>query len=148
MPINTQFGIFNIGKDVAIDVVLKSGRHLRISNVTDFDAKPKTKKINSLGIDGVNRSGVIPEGYSLTITLDRANREVDDWWADYEEAYYGGDVVQNVLITQTIKEGDGSISQWRFEGVALNLDDLGNWKSDSYVKQKLTGEAAFRRRVQ
>jgi hypothetical protein len=148
MPIDTQFGTFSIGKDVAIDVVLKSGRHLRISNVTDFDAKPKTKKLTSLGIDGINRHGVIPEGYGLTITLDRANRAVDDWWADYEEAYYRGDVVQNVLITQTIKEGDGSISQWRFEGVALNLDDLGNWKADSYVKQKLTGEAAFRRRVQ
>jgi hypothetical protein len=148
MPISTGQGVMSIGKDVAVDIVLSGGGTLRLGNVTAFDAKPKVKKLNSLGIDGVNRNGVIPEGWSLSFDVDRESRLVDDWWAAYEEGYYNGETVQNVTVLETITEADGSISQWRYEGVALHYDDAGRWKSDDFVKQKITGDAAFKRRVQ
>lgn len=148
MPINTGHGVLSTGKDVTADIVLSSGRHLVLSNITSFDAKPKSKKLQSLGIDGITRSGVIPESWTLSFDLDRADRNVDDWWADYEAAYYAGETIQNCTIMETIQEADGSIAQYRFEGVALALDDAGLWRSDQFVRQKVSGEAAKRVKVQ
>jgi len=41
----------------------------------------------------------------------------------------------------------GAVSQFRFEGVVLKLDDAGNWKGDSTVKQKLSFMASRRIKV-
>lgn len=148
MPINTNFGTMNIGRDVAIDVVLASGTVLRLGNVTMFDAKPRIKKLNSLGIDGINRTGVIPEGWDIRLEVDRQDRQIDDWWAQYEADYYAGRTVQSLTVIETIDEPDGTVSVWRYEGCAFHFDDAGAWKSDAYVKMKLAGEAARKIRVQ
>ncbi len=148
MPINTNVGTFSIGKDVSVDIVLPSGGHLVLAQITGFDAKPKMKKLNSVGLDGVNRHATIPEGWQLSFELDRANVVMDDFWAQFEAAYYAGQTTFNATILETIQEVDGSISQWRYEGVALAFDDAGNWKSDQYVKQRVSGDASFRKRIQ
>lgn len=149
MPITTgvAFGDMNVGKDVAVDITLTNGQTLRIGNITGFDRKPKVKKIQSLGIDGVPRNAVIPEGWVLTFEADRQDNGADDWWADYEAAYYAGVTVRNCTITETISETDGSISQYRYEGCALHFDDAGNFKSDQFVKVKFAAECSFRKRV-
>lgn len=148
MPIQTQFGNMSLGKDARMDVTLPGGRILPIAQLTDFEVKPLTSQLQSKGLDGIDRFAVVPMGYTLTFSLDRSDRTLDDWWAQYEAGYYAGNVLQNVSITQTIEEGDGTVSQWRFEGVAINLDDLGNWKADAYVKQKITAKASRRVLVQ
>lgn len=147
MPIQTGFGDLTIGKDITIDIVLRTGRILRLGNVTSFDRKPVHKKINSDGIDGVPKKGVIPGGWELMLDVDREHNEAELWWDDYERRYYDGEAIQNVTVTETITEGDGSITQFRYEGVALHLDDAGAYKGDSNVKMKLKGEASFRRRI-
>lgn len=149
MPVITGVpnGALNTGKDVSIDVALQDGRILRLGNVTSFARKPKVKKLTSLGIDGVPRNAVLPEGWDLDIEIDRQDSEIDDWWANYEADYYAGRTVRNLIITETIIEVDGSLSQYRYEGVALQLNSAGDFKSDSFVKMKLTGEAAFRKKV-
>jgi hypothetical protein len=148
MPINTLVGTFSIGRDVSVDIVLPSGSHLILDQVTGFDAKPKMKKLSSVGLDGVNRHATIPEGWSLSFDMDRANVVMDDYWSQFEAAYYNGQTVFNATILQTIVEADGSHTQFRFEGVSLSFDDAGNWKSDQYVKQRVSGEASFRKRIQ
>lgn len=148
MPINTNVGTFSIGKDVSVDIVLQNGGHLILNQITAFDAKPKMKKLNSVGLDGVNRHATIPEGWSLSFEVDRADATMDDFWAQFEAAYYNGQTVFNATILETVQEADGSVSQFRYEGVALAFDDAGNWKSDQYVKQRVTGEASFRKKIQ
>lgn len=148
MPINTNYGTLNVGHDISIDVVLPSGRHLILSHITSFDAKPIQKKLKSVGIDGIARNGVIPEGWQLSFDIDRADSNADDFWAAYEDAYYARQTVQNVTITQTISEANGAITVWRYEGVALHFSDAGKWQSDQFVKMKMEGEASFRRKVQ
>lgn len=149
MPIATgvAFGDMNIGKDVAVDITLTNGQTLRVGNITMFDRKPKVKKLQSLGIDGVPRNAVIPEGWILTFEADRQGPDADDWWVAYEEAYYAGATIRNVTITETITETDGSLSQYRYEGVALHFTDAGQFKSDDFVKVKFEGEASFRKKV-
>ncbi|MEQ1694781.1 MAG: hypothetical protein ABL901_02975 [Hyphomicrobiaceae bacterium] len=148
MPINTGQGTLNTGKDVSMDVVLTNGHVLRIGNITKFDRKPTVKKLQSNGIDGNNRRGVIPEGWVLTIEADREDAQVETWWADYEAGYYNGLTVQNVTILETIIEGDGTVTQWRYTGVAFHFDDAGNVTADKFIGMKLSGEASRRIRIQ
>lgn len=147
MPIQTGFGNMTTGKDVSIDIVLASGQTISLGNVTRFDRKPKTKAITSDGIDGVPRQGVIPGGWDLNIEVDREDNIPDVWWAEYERKYYAGETVRNVTIHETIREGDGSISQYRYEGVALSPDDMGDFQADKNVKMRFKGMASFRKRV-
>ena len=148
MPISTGQGTLNIGKDVKVDLVLSNGQHLILAAITSFDAKPKIVNLDSKGLDGINRHGKLPGGWSLRMEYDRSDRSVDDWWADLEAAYYAGVTINSATVMETIQEADGSISQWRYEGVALGLDDPGTWRSDQFVKGHLSGEASFRKRIQ
>lgn len=148
MGVNTGVGLMSLGKDVSADVILPNGQHLNLGNITGFDAKPISKDLSSSGIDGTPRFAVVPEGWQISFDVDRAGPNVDNWWAAHEASYYSGNVIQNVTILETIDEPDGSISQWRFIGCALKLDDAGNYKSDQFVKMKVSGKASFRVKVQ
>ena len=147
MPIQSGVGDMSIGKDVAVDIVQADGSILRLGNITSFDRKPVTKQINSDGIDGVPRKGVIPGGWKLSFDIDREGPSADDWWALYEDNYYANRPLQNVMITETISEPDGTVTQWRYVGVALHFSDAGNWKADAVTKMKLEGEASYRKKV-
>lgn len=147
MPINTGFGNMTTGKDISLDIVLVSGETIRLGNVTNFDRKPKVNQIASKGIDGKPREGVIPGGWDLNIEVDREDDTADVYWAEYERKYYDNEVINNVTIHETIVEGDGSISQYRYEGVALWPEDMGAFKADSNVKMRFKGAASFRKRV-
>ena len=148
MPLDTGFGTMSVGKDYAIDIVQSGGQVLRLGNVTDFDAKPNTKDLKSEGIDGIVRHAIIPGGWTVTLSIDRQDRGVDDFFAQFEADYYAGKTLRNMTITESINEADGTISQWRYVGVALKLDDNGKRKADEYVKMKMSGHCAKRLRVQ
>lgn len=142
MPVNG----FNIGKDVAIDVNMPNGP-VRFSNVTDFQSKQMTTRIESKGIDGINRFGEIPGGWDGTIEIDRADANMDQTIAFMEALYYLGSNVPSSTITETITETDGSITQWQYIGVAFKLDDHGSWKGDAKVTQKLSWVASQRLQI-
>jgi len=148
MPVNTNFGTLSIGRDVSIDVILPGGVVLTIANITSFDAKPKQKKLESPGIDGIHRTATLPQSWALTFDVDRQDRALDDFFAQIEADYFAGKTVQNCTITETITEPDQTLSQYRYEGCSLHFEDAGAWKADSFVKMRLGAEASRRKRIQ
>lgn len=140
---------FSIGRQCQIVIrhPLAVGGRLDLTIVTDFDAKPKHKDIKVDGLDGLNRAKVLPEGWDVSIGLDRANSAAEDFCGAMENAYYDSGNVPTGTVYQYITETDGSLTTYVFEGVALKLDDAGSWKSDSAVKQKMMGHATRRRRL-
>ena len=122
-------------------VTLPSGAQLQIDCITDFDRKPKQKKLESHGLDGIVRTATIPGTWTLSFSVDRNNRQLDDFFAAIEQAYYDGQTVNNVTVSEIIIEPDGSISTYRYEGVSLHFEDAGAWAADKFVKMKLGGEA-------
>ena len=147
MPVNTGFGVLSIGKDVSIDVTLPNGQILNIDKVTAFDAKQDTTALNSKGLDGIHRFAEIPDGWSGSITIDRAGPGVDNFFAAVEASYYATGTLNAVRITQTIQEDAGTITQYRFDGVALKFTDAGSWSGDKYATQKLDFKASKRIKV-
>lgn len=143
MPMNN----FSIGRDVSLDIVGQNGQIVSFNLITTFDAKQVTEKVTIRGLDGTVRYLEIPEGWDGTIGITRGDRALDNFIASLEALYYAGGNVLGQAITETIEEPDGSLSQWRYEGVMFKLDDAGSWKGNGDVAQKLSWCASRKRQV-
>lgn len=137
---------FNIGKDVTLDIVTPTGM-LRPRIKTGFQSKQETHSIQVMGLDGVNRFDELPAGWSGTFDLDRGDSTVDDFFAQRETDYYNGASTPNITITETISEVSGAVSQYRYTGVILKLEDAGNKQGDKQIAMKIGFKAAKRLKI-
>lgn len=137
---------FSLGHDIAVDFNLPQGP-VRFTIITDVARKQNVKDVESHGIDGVCRYAVIPGGYEGTLEVDRGGPALDQAIDTLDQLYYAGAPVPYGSILETINEPDGSITQWRFSLVVFNAEDLGSWKGDAKVTQKLRWKASFRTQV-
>lgn len=144
MAINNQ----SIGKDVSFVVMTSSGAlNIPAAAITRFDAQPDTSHEARKGLDGVTRNLVYPNGWKGSFEVDRFNSVLDDFWASYEAAYYAGQNLLPGTINEVIQEADGSVSQYRYEGVVLDLKDAGSREADKVIKLKLDFYASRRKKV-
>ena len=143
MPINGQ----SLGKDISFTVVTQNGGTLALNGKTDYDIKPMTTDLKHKDLDGTTTYAYVPDGWQISIKLERRDPAVDNYFAQLEAAYYAGANLVPGTILETIQESDGSVSQFRYTGVVLKYDDAGNWKSDGYIAISLTGMATRRIRV-
>ncbi|WP_020472363.1 hypothetical protein [Zavarzinella formosa] len=137
---------FSVGRDVSLVVVTSYGT-LAFNGLTDFTADPMTTDIKSKGIDGTPRFGFIPDGWKGSFKLDRLDPKTDNWWAQVEADYYAGRNSQPGTINEIVTEADGSVTQWRYDGVVLRLEKAGDWGGDKKVEQSVTFEAAHKIKV-
>lgn len=142
MPVNG----FSVGRDVSLNINTPVGIQ-RFSLISGFDAKPEVSTQKVKGLDGLVRNVIFHDGWTGSLDIERQDSTLDDYWAQIEADYFAGFNSGAATITETITEVDGSVSQFRFEGVVLKLDDAGNWKGDSTVKQKLSFMASRRIKV-
>lgn len=142
MPINS----FSVGRDLSLDIIGPGGP-ISLSLITGFNAKPDYAEIRIKGLDGVTRNVRFPDGWSGSFDIERQDGTIDSYFAQLEDDYYAGQDELPVTITETIQEADGSISQFRYEGVLLKLDDGGEWRGDQTVKMRVSFIASRRRQV-
>jgi hypothetical protein len=137
---------FNIGKNATL-VLIANGAILASATLTEFQFKQETIKIKSRPLNGRPIRKVLPDGWTGSFSYDRSSPVFDDYFAQTEDDFWNGANAPTVYIQQTINELDGSISQYRFEGVTLEFTDGGSFKSDAEIKQKVDFEASARRKV-
>jgi hypothetical protein len=133
MPVNG----FSIGRDVSLVVNAPEGIQ-RFSLITGFDSKPLTTDAKVKGLDGVTRHVIFHDGWQGTFSLERQDNSLEAYWAKLEDDYYSGFAQTAATITETIQEVDGSLSQFRYDGVIFKLDDAGEKKGDKTIAQKLS----------
>lgn len=137
---------FNVGRDIQVVFNLPQGP-VAFAIITDHARKQNTKSVESHGIDGVCRYVEIPGGYEGTLEIDRANSLLDQAIAYLEGLYYAGAPVPYSTISEVISEISGGTTQWQFTNVVFKAEDLGSWKGDAKVTQKLAWKASFRNQV-
>jgi hypothetical protein len=142
MPING----FSVGRDVTLNVITPNGP-LNVALVTKFTSKPLIVDQKIKGLDGITRHVRFPDGWEGSFEADRLDSTLDDYWANLEANYYAGISELPCTITETITEVSGAITQYRFVGVFLKLEDAGDWEGDKTVKQKLSFVAQSRLKV-
>src|SRR5260363_305341 len=88
-----------------------------------------------------------PDGWSGSFEIERDSDALDRHFARAEDDYYLGVNESPCTITETIIEPNDAISQYRYEGVLLKLEDAGEWEDTKSVKQKLSFVASRRKKV-
>lgn len=137
---------FSVGRDQSLDIIGPQGP-IRLSLLTSFKAKQDINEQKIKGLDGITRHVRFPDGWSGTFMVERQGSEIDDYFAQIEANYYAGQNEQSCTITETITEVSGAVSQYRYVGVLLKLDDSGEWKGDSTVKMTISFVASRRMKV-
>ena len=133
MPFNS----FTTGRDVSLDVITSTGPLRLPTTTTGFEAKPVYNRLKSKPLGAPPLEAAIPDGWEGTISMDRRNSAVDDYFVGVEAGYYAGQNILNSSITETIAEADGSISTYRYLDVSLRYDESGNKTGDNKVEQKI-----------
>jgi hypothetical protein len=142
MPVNS----FSVGRDLTFTLVGPTG-NLTINGLTDYGCKPMFSKLKHKGLDGENMNAAIPDGWEISIKLDRQDATIDNFFAALEASYFAGQNIASGTISENIVEADGSITQFQYTKVSLTYDDAGSWRGDSLVPISLTGSAARRNKV-
>lgn len=142
MPVNS----FSVGRDLTFTLIGPTGT-LTLGGVTDYTCKPMFSKLKHKDLDGSVLNAAIPDGWDITIKLDRKDATLDNFFAALEASYFAGQNIANGTISETIQEADGSVSQFQYTNVSLTYDDAGSWRGDSLVPVTLTGSASRRNKV-
>jgi hypothetical protein len=138
-------GRFTTGKDISLVIQTPLGP-LQVQ-LTDFTANPKVGTLESTQITGRTISAYTPRGWDVSFKFDRFDSTADDYWAAFEAQYYAGVDQLPGTIFQTIKENDGSVSSYQFNGVVIKLDKAGDYAGDKKVDQSFSGMATERVKV-
>jgi hypothetical protein len=142
MPINS----FSVGKDLTFILLGPTGR-LTLNGLTDYTTKPMFTKLKHKDLNGNVAHAAIPDGWEITIKIDRQDPVVDNFFAALETSYFNGQNILNGSISETIQEADGSISQFQYTNVSLTYEDAGSWKGDALIPITLTGNASRRNKI-
>ena len=142
MPING----YTVGRDVVVSIMTSTGP-LRIRQITGFKSKPDMTDQKIKRLDGVTDHLRFPDGWTGSFEVERQDATVDNYFAQLEANYYAGQNEQACEINETIENPDGSVSQFKYTGVLLKLDDAGDKKGNASVKQMISFLATRRLKV-
>ena len=137
---------YSVGRDITVNINTASGP-LRLTSITGFSAKPNKEEKQIRLLSGRRISLFFPDGWGGQFDVARQDSTLDDYQAQVEADYYSGLGIPTASITETITEPDGSVSQYRYIGVILYLEDAGDWKGNESVNQRLAFQAEQRIKV-
>ena len=139
---------FNVGHDVAVDLIDPvTGAVINWPPPTEFTSKSGSKVLASSPIDQPPIHRVVEEGWSGTLGFDRADNSIDAFFSRNETLYWQGVDIPGGSITETIKEADGSISQYQFTTVQCQYAGSGTWKAQDKVSLQVAWVASQRKTI-
>ena len=143
MPLSNSSGMnLSIGRDVSV-VLTVNGATIDLGNVTGFEANAVYSKVNVKRLDGKTLHAEIPDGWTGSFTMERANNNADAFFAQTEALWYSAGTLQNGTVTMAVTEADGSTSRYQFTGCALTFGKQ-TFKADAPVTMDVAFTATFR----
>lgn len=132
---------FNIGKEASLDLVHPRAGVIPIALLTSFNAKPMKTRLESKPITNGGRPvyRMTYQGWEGNFEYDRTDEVVDLVFQELETNYYSGLPETYFMITQTVRNPDGSIGDWRYVNCILEPNDPGTYKGE----EKVTGSFGF-----
>jgi len=131
----------SLGPDITLNIHSPTGEVV-IPTVVSFMCEPTPEVRKSVAINGNVLFAPIPLGYTGSLETDRTSPAIEEFWTNYEKQYYAGVNLQPSTITVTIREANGSITQWIATGVMFDAQSFGTWSGTDFVKQTLKFNAA------
>ena len=134
----------NIGADARFDINTASGQ-LTLPTLLNFKSKKLNQKLTVKPLNGLPIHLNFQEnGWEGSFDISRADSVLDDYFAQYEAAYYAGQSLPPGTIQQTVTEVSGAVSTYQYQGVVLYYDDAGDYEAEKNVIQKVSFGASTR----
>lgn len=111
------------------------------TNLESFSANENADVQDHTDISGITRHPKLHQGWHGSFTYQRGSNALDAYFANQERNYYQGGDQTNITITESIKELDGTISQFQFTECVLSLTDGGTYSGTTIVKQTVAFKA-------
>jgi hypothetical protein len=112
MPINNM----SVGRDLSFSISAPAtttggtASTLTINGVTDYEIKPMFTDLKHKDLDGSVLHAAIPDGWQISIRLDREDSTLDDFFAALEVSYFAGSNIQGATIVETIQEATAPLT--------------------------------------
>jgi hypothetical protein len=135
-----------VGRDLSIVLVdpnYNGGMPLAFPVVSDVGFKQLAKMLQWVALDGTNSYAEIPQGWDVSLGIDRADGSVMNYFVQTEANYYVGASTSQVYLSETITNADQSVSQYRYVNGTMKLTSGGDYKGDDKVMIKI--DAKFSR---
>jgi hypothetical protein len=133
---------FNVGRDgQQLTIIDSNVGTVTINGIIRFQAKPAVVKLKSVGIGGRILYRTVPDGHELSFEIDRQDPSYEQYFANAESTYYAGLAPSQIFLTWTIKNLDGSVSQYQYSDMAMAPEDDGTWEGQAKVTQQFTAQA-------
>lgn len=131
---------FTVGSDYYVQLVTQEGGVLDVPSdyISSFQKRRESSTETRRGIQGRTMSHQSPNGYSGSFNIDRHSPTIENFFIDLDQQYYEGRRQLPGSILETIREIDGSVSQYEYRGVKFNLEDLGTVEQGKRVTMTLT----------
>lgn len=133
---------FSTGRDASFDIIDPESGVIRFEIKTRVEETPIYDDLASKGLDGITRRDAVPDGHRLVFGVDRKDGRLDTYFANREDRHFRGQKVPNVSVTRSVKERDGSISQFRYTDCTVKLTGGGTWAGNGIATQGLELMAA------
>lgn len=147
MP-NFSQGFFNIGTDRTIQVIQNStNQPINLGGrITDIEATSKMTTITSNPIDnqGYAQHRYSYEGWTGTITIDRANGFSDALQAFQEANYHQGGQQNYFTILETTNNPNGTQDSFQYNYCVIKLPTTGQSRRDQTISLRLEFDAQER----
>lgn len=136
---------FNLGHDIAVDSIDPvTGALINWPPPTAFSRRSNSKMLMSEPITQQPIRRVVEGGWSGTLDFDRSDNTIDTFFARNEALYWAGADILGGSITETIKELDGSVSQYQYTNVQFQFSNPGAWKAQDKVTMQVSWAASQR----
>lgn len=137
----------SIGGDITIQINTPNGiLAITPDLIGSFEADSRSDEKTWLPITGLEEFAIIPMSWGGTIELIRKSPIIDIYWGLFEAGFYNGVTIQDNTILQTIREPDGSTTQWMYLATVFKYTKAGQWRGNEFVNQTLEFRAT--RRIQ
>lgn len=139
---------FNVGHDISVDSVDPvTGKMISWPPPTGFSRSPAQKMLMSEPITQPPIHRIVEGGWHGTMDFDRSDNSVDSFFARNETLYWQGVDIVGGTITETIKEKDGSVSQYQYTNVTFQYSNAGHWRAQDKVPIQVSWSASQRLQV-
>ena len=126
------------GVSHTLSFVDSTGNLLFNTALESFSSKPDTSIEKFVQADGQTRHPKFHMGGSGSFIVGRESSYIDDYFITQQNIYLSGGNQVDVTVTETVQEGDGSITQYQYVNCVLTLDDSGTWSGTAIVKQHIS----------
>ncbi|RIJ85011.1 hypothetical protein RSP822_18260 [Ralstonia solanacearum] len=137
---------YSVGRDYTLVIQTSTGA-LQPNKITEFKSKQDVTDVRVKRLDGITDHIRFFDGWSGGFSIERQDATLDNYFAQLEAGYYAGINEQAAQIYETIQEANGAISQFRYDGVLMTLDDAGTRAGDATIKQSISFVASRRIKV-